>query len=215
MSNNDNAIITTPFGAVVITVHGEQLAIELLKGASKNTFFGRITAKRGTRNLAVYPILSRFLRYMRLVLHPKECIFRGALNSAHCTAVQVGEQSTNPIVMLACQQILQYMHFPSITFSVPTTQCGTAFQQRVWQAISAIPLGQTCTYSDIARQVDSGSRAVANACGANKLPLLIPCHRVVAKNGIGGFMQGKQHGLLIKQWLLLHEGARLNGVARE
>jgi methylated-DNA-[protein]-cysteine S-methyltransferase len=83
---------------------------------------------------------------------------------------------------------------------------GTAFQRRVWQAIAAIPVGQTRTYGQIARQIGSGPRAVANACGANNTPLLIPCHRVVAQNGIGGFMQSKQNGLLIKQWLLAHEG---------
>ena len=53
---------------------------------------------------------------------------------------------------------------------------------------------------------DWGARAVANACGANPLPILIPCHRVVAARGLGGFMQGSPEGLAIKQWLLQHEG---------
>ncbi|HAJ71366.1 MAG TPA: cysteine methyltransferase, partial [Methylophilaceae bacterium] len=76
-----------------------------------------------------------------------------------------------------------------------------------WSAISAIPLGQTRTYSELAAQIGSGPRAVANACGANHLPLVVPCHRVVAKNGLGGFMGGKEAGLKIKKWLLQHEGA--------
>jgi methylated-DNA-[protein]-cysteine S-methyltransferase len=84
---------------------------------------------------------------------------------------------------------------------------GTVFQQRVWQAIASIPLGQTRSYGQLAEQLNSGPRAVANACGANRIPLIIPCHRVLAKNGLGGFMQGKKNGLNIKRWLLAHEGA--------
>jgi len=133
------------------------------------------------------------------------------LGSAPSVSTQVKKQSNNPLLMLACEQIVQYLQQPSATFKLPVSQCGTAFQQRVWQAISEIPLGQTRSYSDIARLIGSGPRAVANACGANSLPLVVPCHRVVAKNGIGGFMQGKQNGLLIKRWLLRHEGVALGG----
>ena len=88
---------------------------------------------------------------------------------------------------------------------IPYAISGTSFQQRVWKAISAIPVGEVLTYSDLAKKVGSGPRAVANACGANRLPLLIPCHRVVARNGLGGFMKGVDGGLKIKSWLLAHE----------
>jgi len=121
---------------------------------------------------------------------------------------QVEKSSVHPLVQLACQQIMQYLQQPSTAFNLPLAQTGTAFQQRVWQAIAAIPCGQTRTYSELAVQLGSGPRAVANACGANPLPLVVPCHRVVAQNGIGGFMQGKQDGLLIKRWLLQHEGVK-------
>ncbi|MFZ3086705.1 MAG: methylated-DNA--[protein]-cysteine S-methyltransferase [Methylotenera sp.] len=137
------------------------------------------------------------------------------LGLAHADSVRIKKQSNNPLIMRACNQIAQYLRQPSATFSLPLTQRGTVFQQRVWQAIAAIPLGQTRTYGELARQIGSGPRAVANACGANNLPLLVPCHRVVAQNGIGGFMQGQQNGLLIKQWLLRHEGVRLDGVVCE
>ena len=85
------------------------------------------------------------------------------------------------------------------------------FQQRVWHAICAIPLGEVRSYGFIARHIKSAPRAVGQACGANWLPLLIPCHRVVGATGIGGFGgagQGKSefHGR-IKRWLLAHEGA--------
>ena len=104
------------------------------------------------------------------------------------------------------QEILAYLQRPHQAFSLPAQLAGSAFQQKVWLAILAIPLGQTRTYSELAAQLQSGPRAVANACGANRLPLLIPCHRVVAKNGLGGFMRGDKNGLSIKRWLLAHEG---------
>lgn len=129
--------------------------------------------------------------------------------------VQITKKSDNPKVMLACQQIVQYLQQPATKFDLPLTQHGTAFQQRVWQAIAAIPLGQVRTYGELARQIGSGPRAVANACGANNLPILVPCHRVVAQHGLGGFMQGKQNGLLIKRWLLKHEGVCLPGAASD
>ena len=107
------------------------------------------------------------------------------------------------------QEILAYLQRPHQAFSLPAQLAGSAFQQKVWLAIYAIPLGQTRTYSELAAQLQSGPRAVANACGANRLPLLIPCHRVVAKNGLGGFMRGDKNGLSIKRWLLAHEGVHV------
>lgn len=91
-------------------------------------------------------------------------------------------------------------------FSLPLIFKGTSFQRRVWQVISAIPIGRVLTYKELAQEVGSGPRAVANACGANNLPIVVPCHRVVAKKGLGGFMQGDPKGLEIKKWLLAHEG---------
>ena len=107
------------------------------------------------------------------------------------------------------QEILAYLQQPHQAFSLPAQLAGSAFQHKVWLAILAIPLGQTRTYSELAAQLQSGPRAVANACGANRLPLLIPCHRVLAKNGLGGFMRGDKNGLSIKRWLLAHEGVNV------
>ena len=103
-------------------------------------------------------------------------------------------------------QIEAYFNNPRNDFNLPIVFKGTPFQRRVWQAISAIACGRVLTYGEIAEQIGSGPRAVANACGANNLPLVVPCHRVVAKNGIGGYMQGQTDGIKIKQWLLKHEG---------
>ncbi len=105
-------------------------------------------------------------------------------------------------------QIEAYLSNAYNDFNLPIVYKGTPFQRRVWQAVSAIPCGRVLTYGEIAQQIGSGPRAVANACGANHLPLVIPCHRVVAKNGLGGYMRGQADGLKIKKWLLKHEGIR-------
>ena len=123
------------------------------------------------------------------------------------SSIQENLQSNNLQVKQAYEQIQQYLLQATTPFNAALgAQQGTVFQQLVWKVIAAIPLGKTATYGQIASQVGSGPRAVANACGANNIPLIIPCHRVVAKNGIGGFMQGKENSLIIKRWLLAHEG---------
>lgn len=118
-------------------------------------------------------------------------------------------QEENTLLKNLCAEIQAYLTDKTSVFTAidpKKAQMGTAFQQRVWQAIREIPFGKTSTYSEIANKIGSGPRAVANACGANQLPILVPCHRVVAKNGLGGFMQGADGGLAIKKWLLKHEG---------
>ena len=106
---------------------------------------------------------------------------------------------------VSTSQIQAYLSNPRAQFKIKHEVVGTRYQRLVWQAISEIPCGETRTYAELAQQIGSGPRAVANACGANPLPLLVPCHRVVAKNGLGGFMQGFEGGLEIKKWLLAHE----------
>lgn len=117
--------------------------------------------------------------------------------------------SPSKIAQQIAEQIKAYLINPHCDFNLPLVYRGTAFQRRVWSAISAIPSGQTRTYSQLASMLGSGPRAVANACGANHMPLAIPCHRVVAKTGLGGFMRGVEGGIQIKQWLLKHEGATM------
>jgi methylated-DNA-[protein]-cysteine S-methyltransferase len=118
---------------------------------------------------------------------------------------QAEKSSSNAFTQYVANQISQYFRDPQASLDVPFAVKGTLFQRRVWQVIANIPCGQTLTYGELADKVSSGPRAVANVCGANQVPLLIPCHRVVAKNGLGGFMQGIEHGLKVKQWLLRHE----------
>ena len=105
-----------------------------------------------------------------------------------------------------CVQICHYLRDPKFCFDLPLALSGTEFQQRTWHALLMISSGSTISYSELARHTGSGARAVANACGANPIPLVIPCHRVVAKHGLGGFMRGqKATSLSIKRWLLAHE----------
>ena len=111
----------------------------------------------------------------------------------------------------AARQIKRYWNDPACVFDLPLAARGTAFQQNVWRAISAIPSGATLSYGAIARELRSGPRAVGGACGANWYSLIVPCHRVLAANGLGGFGEGwgENEGgfhLNIKRWLLAHEG---------
>jgi methylated-DNA-[protein]-cysteine S-methyltransferase len=113
---------------------------------------------------------------------------------------------TNALAERACAQIEKYVADPGFRFRLPMKQVGTAFQRRVWNMIASIPCGQTRTYGDIARALRSGPRAVGQACGTNYYPLVIPCHRVVAANGLGGFAHNSGGYLLeVKRWLLQHE----------
>ena len=108
-----------------------------------------------------------------------------------------------------CAQLEGYCRNPDFHFDLPLQLSGTAYQRRVWQALRNIPRGTALTYGGLATQLASGPRAVGRACGDNKLPIIIPCHRVVAKSGPGGFMHHAQGApLAIKAWLLQHEGWR-------
>lgn len=109
-----------------------------------------------------------------------------------------------------CRQIERYLDDPEFRFDVPLRPLGTPFQRRVWAKIAAIGPGRTRSYGSVARELGSAARAVGQACGENRFPLVIPCHRVLAASGIGGFAHraGGFH-LSVKRWLLAHEGAFL------
>lgn len=102
------------------------------------------------------------------------------------------------------QQVLAQLEEPERAAHLPLDIRGTAFQQRVWQALQRIPSGETRSYGELAAQLDSHPRAVARACASNAIGLLLPCHRVVASDGSPG---GYRWGLLRKRQLLEQEGA--------
>ena len=86
-----------------------------------------------------------------------------------------------------------------------TLDWGTGLQAQLRRAMAAIPFGQTRTYGDLARQIGVPAQAIGQACGANPLPILIPCHRVLGASSLGGF--SARGGVETKVWLLRHEGA--------
>jgi len=105
-----------------------------------------------------------------------------------------------------CKQLVAYFDNPDFHFNLPLKFKGTAHQGKVWQLMRDIPRGQTRQYGEIAKELVSSPRAVGQACGANPIPIVIPCHRVVSKAGLGGFAHHRDgYELDIKRWLLKHE----------
>ena len=120
------------------------------------------------------------------------------------------KRGDSAIAEQAAEQVGRYLLDPDFVFDLPLAPAGTEFQRKVWQEICAIPRGAVRTYGHVARVIGSAPRAVGQACGANWFPLVIPCHRVTATGGLGGFSnQDDENGfhLSVKRWLLRHEGA--------
>ncbi|BCK88700.1 methylated-DNA--protein-cysteine methyltransferase [Sideroxyarcus emersonii] len=118
-------------------------------------------------------------------------------------------RATSPRGVLArevCRQLQAYLDNAGFHFDLPLRLDGTEHQRKVWQAMCGIPRGQVLSYGELAAQIGSSARAVGQACGNNPIPVIIPCHRVVSKAGLGGFMHRADAGALdIKRWLLAHE----------
>jgi len=121
--------------------------------------------------------------------------------------------ATDRIAEQTTRELERYLSDPGYRFQVALAPAGTAFQQRVWVALSVIPRGQSRTYGEVARDMRTAPRAVGQACGANPIALIIPCHRVVGAQGsLGGFMNAEDGDpIAIKRWLLAHEGYRFGG----
>ncbi|MBC8118983.1 MAG: methylated-DNA--[protein]-cysteine S-methyltransferase [Burkholderiaceae bacterium] len=106
-------------------------------------------------------------------------------------------------------QLISYCNDSSSSFQLPLAIEGSPFQKQVWSEIARIPTGETRSYGELALQLNASARAVGQACGDNRLPLVIPCHRVVAAAGLGGFAHRRDDSYLrIKRWLLAHEAPR-------
>jgi len=107
------------------------------------------------------------------------------------------------------RQIENYFDNATSSFNLPLAPQGTTFQQKVWKSLQDIPPGETRTYAELAKQLNTSARAIGNACRANPIPIIIPCHRIVGAKNAGGFM-GETAGasLDIKKWLLQHEGVK-------
>lgn len=137
-------------------------------------------------------------------------IHANALSEIDFLALSVADKipETEPARQVIAE-LLDYFVNPAGLFSFPLSPQGTVFQQRVWQALREIPVGEVRSYGQLAKQLNTGARAVGNACRNNPIPIIIPCHRVVATNGMGGY-SGQTSGahLTIKSWLLAHESQR-------
>lgn len=114
-----------------------------------------------------------------------------------------------PATLLArrvVSQLENYFADPEWMFDLPLDLQGSEFQLRVWRRLGEIPAGRPLSYGELATGIGSGARAVGNACRRNPVPLVLPCHRVVAKSGLGGFAGSTRGGFMpIKQALLAHE----------
>ena len=137
----------------------------------------------------------------------------------HCTDVELTgieflapntkpQAPCNAFARNVCEQLKAYFADPDFRFDLPLRFNGTAHQNKVRQAMCAIPRGQTRQYGELAMQLASSPRAVGQACGNNPIPIVIPCHRVVSQSGMGGFMHHSGgYAVDIKRWLLAHEKA--------
>jgi methylated-DNA-[protein]-cysteine S-methyltransferase len=118
------------------------------------------------------------------------------------------DQEATPLLREACDQLQDYFDGKRMSFNLPLAPEGSDFQKRVWAALCAIPPGETRSYADIACTIGSAPRAVGGANGANPIPLIIPCHRVIAADGsLGGYSGGD--GPATKRYLLDHESRAL------
>lgn len=134
-------------------------------------------------------------------------------DGSRVTSVRYLPRDTQPVppqdrvAESTCREIERYLADPDYLFTVPYRLDGTPFQCRVWREIEKLCPIKTTSYGLIAERLRSSARAVGGACGANPVPLIVPCHRVLAANGLGGFMGGKDaFPLSVKRWLLRHEG---------
>ena len=122
-----------------------------------------------------------------------------------------GKRSTGgptPLLLHAKRQLDAYFAGKRHDFDLPLAPQGSSFEQRVWRLMAAIPYGETRSYGELAAALDAAPRAVGQACGRNPIPILIPCHRVLAAGGaLGGYSGGK--GVETKRRLLILEKALL------
>ena len=119
---------------------------------------------------------------------------------------QAPKGTETPLLTEAKAQLSAYFSAKLTKFDLPLDPYGTDFQKKVWQAMCEIPFGQTATYGEIAKKLDSSPRAVGGACGKNPIPIIIPCHRVVGSNGkLTGYSGGE--GVETKIQLLRMEEA--------
>ena len=156
---------------------------------------------------------------------------RAVTRVAYLPSTEPELASADVVAERAVRELERYVVDPGFRFTVPIAPKGTLLERRVWDAIADIPSGPSRTYGELAQRLVTAARSVGQACGANRIPVIIPCHRVVGANGsLGGFMgqragensadgdlfawettdgaTGRVFPAAIKRWLLSHEGYR-------
>jgi len=158
-----------------------------------------------------------FVRYYRAMSYQAKFVMPFGVLGIRCDDVKLvsidflpstenPQHANSAVSELVCKQLQDYLENPHIQFLILLKLDGTLHQQKVWQAMLDIPCGKTRSYGEVAAELKSAAQAVGQACGRNAIPIIIPCHRVVAKAGLGGFMQhASGDSLDIKRWLLAHE----------
>lgn len=133
----------------------------------------------------------------------------GDLAALENQAGEISSSKEETLTAPARSQVVEYLAGKRKTFDLPLAPRGTDFQKRVWNALVAIPRGETKTYGDLAQELRSSPRAVGRANATNPICLVIPCHRVI---GADGALTGFAFGVEIKSRLLALEGFRHQGV---
>ncbi len=112
-------------------------------------------------------------------------------------------QSQTPVLLRGREQVQAYFDGTLRQFDLPLSPAGTPYRKRIWHALTELAYGQTVSYGAVASQVGGSARSVGVASGANPIPIIVPCHRVTASNGLGGYSGGE--GPETKRWLLAFE----------
>lgn len=158
------------------------------------------------------PVNNRHPRLPQLSLHSPIGDLTLSEEAGRIVALDWGwgrDQTETALLRTAREQLFAYFDGVLRVFDIPLDPPGTPYQRRVWQALRAIPYGQTETYTQIAVRAGGVARAVGQANRVNPIPILIPCHRVVAAGGLGGYSGGD--GLDTKRWLLALETRTIDG----
>jgi methylated-DNA-[protein]-cysteine S-methyltransferase len=136
------------------------------------------------------------------VAYDEHYVYRAVFTDSPGT--KIARARGESLSLLIAEQLEAYAKNPHHRFQLPLKPLGSAYQQKVWNALLVIPVGRTMTYGEMATSLQSSPRAIGQACKTNPLALFIPCHRVVGKNNQGGYMGGTK-ALHYKLALLKHE----------
>ena len=134
------------------------------------------------------------------IVHDEHFIYNSSFTQKAVTSLSL----SNELTPLINSELNAYFSDPHHRFQLPLKPQGSAYQQKVWNALLVIPVGRTLTYGELALKLQSSPRAIGQACKRNPLALFIPCHRIVGKNDLGGYM-GNPKAVSYKESLLAHE----------